>query len=156
MRLQKIPIMIMKRILYSLSVILIFSCEDVSSNGNKPITNKELSFRIEMLDERGYGMYVDDDGEYHITISSNSQSIYKMMGITGSSKVERITWRTKEKYYWSDGIRTDFYSVVNPSSYTKDSVGYSMVGFLPEMKGKTITIYGIYCYLVDSVVVSIK
>jgi hypothetical protein len=59
-----------------------------------------------------------------------------MKGITGSNKTEKITWSTKNKYSWSDGIRTDVYPIVNPSSYTKDGVGYSMVGFLPEMKGK--------------------
>ena len=34
-------------------------------------------------------------------------------------------------------MRTDTYLVANPASYTKDGVGYSMVGLMPEMKGKT-------------------
>ena len=64
--------------------------------------------------------------------------------------------QTKNKFYWSDKIRTDFYPVVNPSSYTKDGIGYSMVGFMPEMKGKMVVIYGHYYSLTDSVVVRIK
>ena len=94
------------------------------------------SFSIEMLNERNYPMTIDTNGVYHIHISGDKQFIFKMKGITGSNKIEKITWRTKNKYSWSDGIRTDVYPIVNPSSYTKDGVGYSMVGFLPEMKGK--------------------
>lgn len=109
-----------------------------------------------MLNERDYPMSIDEEGVYHITIDNKTQTIFKMKGITNSTNTERITWEVKDKLYWSDKVRTDIYPVVNPSSYTKDGVGYSMVGFLPEMKGKTITIYGMYYDLVDSVVVSIK
>jgi len=104
-----------------------------------------------MLNERNYPMVIDTNGVYHITISDKKQSIFKMKGITGSNKTERITWSTKNKYSWSDGIRTDFYPVVNPSSYTKDGIGYSMAGFLPEMKGKMVVIYGTYNNQIDSV-----
>ena len=83
-------------------VLMLFVCEDVSSNGNKPTTNEELSFRIEMLDVRNYGMVIDGNGEYHIVISPNYQSIYKMKGITGSSMVERITWTTDKSFSWSN------------------------------------------------------
>tara|TARA_Y100000294_G_scaffold43373_1_gene39714 strand:- start:25 stop:444 length:420 start_codon:yes stop_codon:yes gene_type:complete len=109
------------------------------------------SFSIEMLNERNYPMVIDTNGVYHITISDKKQSIFKMKGITGSNKTEKITWSTKNKYSWSDGIRTDFYPVVNPSSYTKDGIGYSMAGFLPEMKGKMVVIYGTYNNQIDSV-----
>ncbi len=79
-----------------------------------------------------------------------------MKGITGSNKTERITWKTKNKFYWSDSIRTDFYPVVNPASYTKDGVGYSMVGFMPEMKGKMVVIRGTYNNQTDSVRVMVE
>ena len=143
-------------------VLMLFACEDVSSNVSKQNTNvSPLSFRIEMLDERNYGMVIDDNGEYHIDISPNYQSIYKMKGITGSSKTERITWTTDKSYSWSNGFATDYYPLVNPSSYTKDYgngkfVGFSMIGFVPEMKGSSVIIYGHYYSLTDSVVVHIK
>jgi len=114
------------------------------------------TFNIEMLNERNYPMKIDTNGVYHITISDKQQSIFKMKATTNSPSTERITWRTKEKYQWNDGIRTDFYPVVNPSSYTKDGVGYSMVGFLPEMKDKVVVIYGQYYDKVDSVRVFLK
>jgi len=114
------------------------------------------SFSIEMLNERNYPMSIDTNGVYHITIDDKQQSIFKMKGTTVSNRTERITWKVKDKLYWSDKIRTDIYPVVNPSSYTKDSVGYSMVGFLPEMKGSSVIIYGHYYSLTDSVVIHIK
>ena len=114
------------------------------------------SFSIKMLNERNYPMVIDTSGVYHITIDDKQQSVFKMKGITGTNETEKLTWRTKEKYYWSDGIRTDIYPVVNLSSYTKDGVGYSMVGFLPEMKGKMIVIYGTYYNETDSIRVIVE
>ena len=138
-------------------VLMLFGCDDVSSNGNQPNTNEEqLSFRIEMLDERNYGMVIDGNGEYHIDISPNYQSIYKMKATTNSSRTERITWTKNKSYRWSNGIVVDDYWLVNPASYTKGGVGYSMVGFMPEMIGSSVIIYGKYYNLVDSVIVHIK
>ena len=114
------------------------------------------SFSIEMLNERNFPMKIDTNGVYHIRISGKKQSIFKMKGITNSTNTERITWEVKDKLYWSDKVRTDIYPVVNPTSYTKDGVGYSMVGFMPEMKGSSVIIYGKYYNLVDSVKVHIK
>ena len=140
-----------------LMVLMLVGCEDVSSNGIQSNTNEEeLSFRIEMLDERSYGMVIDSNGEYHIGISSNSQSIYKMKGITESNMTERITWTKNKSYDWSNGIVVDDYCLVNPTSYTKDGVGYSMVGFMPEMKGSSVIIYGHFYSLTDSIVVHIQ
>jgi len=137
-------------------VLMLFGCEDVSSNGNKPNTNEEqLSFSVSMLNERAYPMSVDGD-VYTITISPNHQSIFKMKGTTGSSMVERINWTTDTSFSWSNGIVVDDYWLVNPSSYTKEGVGYSMVGFMPEMKNTDVVIYGYYYDMVDSVVVHIK
>ena len=114
------------------------------------------SFSIELLNERNFPTTIDTNGVYHITISGKQQSIFKMKGVTGSNMTEKITWKVKDKLYWSDGIRTDFYPVINPSSYTKNGVGYSMVGFLPEMKGKLVVIYGTYNNQTDSVRVMVE
>ena len=139
-----------------LMVLMLFVCEDVSSNGIQPITNEEeLSFSVEMLNERGYPMSVDGK-VYTITISPNHQSIFKMKGITESNMTERITWSKNQSYSWSNGIVDDDYWLVNPTSFTKDSVGYSMVGFMPEMKNSSVIIYGHYYSLTDSIVVHIK
>tara|TARA_R100001594_G_C3847167_1_gene217473 strand:- start:178 stop:504 length:327 start_codon:yes stop_codon:yes gene_type:complete len=108
-----------------------------------------------MLNERNYPMSVDGS-VYSITISSNYQSIFKMKGITGSSRTERITWTTNNNYRWSNGIVEDYYPLVNPASYTKDGIGYSMVGFMPEMKGTSVIIYGHYHSITDSIIVNIK
>ena len=109
-----------------------------------------------MLNERSYPMSIDENGDYHIQVSKTDQSIFKMKGTSYSNQTEKITWRTKDTYYWSDGMRTDVYPIVNPSSYTKDGVGYSMVGFLPEMKEKMVVIYGHYYDKVDSIRVFLK
>ncbi len=114
------------------------------------------SFSIELLNERNFPSAIDTNGVYHITISGKQQSIFKMKGVTGSNMTEKITWKVKDKLYWSDGIRTDYYPVINPSSYTKNGVGYSMVGFLPEMKGKLVVIYGTYNNQTDSVRVMVE
>ena len=114
------------------------------------------SFSIELLNERNFPTTIATNGVYHITISGKPQSIFKMNGVTGSNMTEKITWKVKDKLYWSDGIRTDFYPVINPSSYTKNGVGYSMVGFLPEMKGKLVVIYGTYNNQTDSVRVMVE
>ena len=138
-------------------VLMLFGCNDVSSNGNQPNTNEEeLSFSVSMLNERGYPMSVDGD-VYTITISPNHQSIFKMKGITGSSnKTERISWTTNNNYRWSNGLVEDYYPLVNPASYTKDGKSYSMVGFMPTMKNTDVVIYGKYYNLIDSVIVHIQ
>ena len=94
------------------------------------------TFKVELLNERNYPWEIREDGTYVVKIGK-AQTILKMKATTNSPYTERITWKTKNEFYWSDGIRTDTYPVVNPASYTKDGVGYSMVGLMPEMKGKT-------------------
>ena len=139
-----------------LPIFFLLACDDVVSNDIQQIPNEELPyFNISMLNERNYPMSVDGS-VYSITISSNYQSIFKMKGITGSSRTERITWTTNNNYRWSNGIVEDYYPLVNPASYTKDGVGYSMVGFLPEMKGTSVIIYGHYHSITDSIIVNIK
>ena len=111
-------------------------------------------FKVELLHEQNYPWEIKEDGTYAVKVGK-AQTILKMKATTNSPPTERITWKTKNKFYWGDGLRTDVYPVVNPASYTKDGVGYSMVGLMPEMKGKTITIYGHYYDKVDSVKIEI-
>jgi hypothetical protein len=140
-----------------LPILLLFACDNLVPNDNQQIpSEEELSFRIEMLDERNYGMVLDGNGDYHIDISPNHQSIFKMKGITGSSRTERITWTKNKSYSWSNGIVVDDYWLVNPSSYTREGIGYSMIGFMAEMIGSSVIIYGHYYSLTDSVVIHIQ
>ena len=112
-------------------------------------------FKVELLNERNYPWKIKEDGTYIVKVGK-AQTILKMKATTNSPYTERITWKTKNEFYWSDGMRTDTYPVVNPASYTKDGVGYSMVGLMPEMKGKTITIYGFYYDKIDSVKIIVE
>ena len=113
------------------------------------------TFKVELLNERNYPWEIKEDGTYVVKVGK-AQTIFKMKATTNSPYTERITWKTKNEFYWSDGMRTDTYPVVNPASYTKDGVGYSMVGLMPEMKGKTITIYGFYYDKIDSVKIIVE
>ena len=113
------------------------------------------NFKVELLNERNYPWKIKEDGTYIVKVGK-AQTIFKMKATTNSPYTERITWKTKNEFYWSDGMRTDKYPVVNPASYTKDGVGYSMVGLMPEMKGKTITIYGFYYDKIDSVKIIVE
>ena len=113
------------------------------------------NFKVELLNERNYPWKIKEDGTYIVKVGK-AQTIFKMKATTNSPFTERITWKTKNEFYWSDGMRTDTYPVVNSASYTKDGVGYSMVGLMPEMKGKTITIYGFYYDKIDSVKIIVE
>ena len=113
------------------------------------------TFSIELLNERDYPMFINKAGEYNIK-AGKSMRILKMKGVTNSSKIERINWETKNSFYWSDRLRTDNYPVVSPSCYTRDGVGYSTIGLLPEMKGTMVTVYGFYQNQVDSVKIFIQ
>ena len=112
------------------------------------------TFKVELLNERNYPWEIKENGTYVIKVGK-AQTILKMKATTNSPYTERIIWKTKNKFYWGYGLRTDVYPVVNIASYAKDGVGYSMVGLMPEMKGETITIYGHYYDKVDSVKIEI-
>ena len=103
---------------------------------------QDNSFYIELTNERDYPVFINETGDYNIK-AGKTQRVFKVNGITNNSKVERIDWKTKNSFYWSDRVRTDNYPVVSPSSYTRYGVGYSMVGLLPEMQGTMVTVYGI-------------
>jgi len=113
------------------------------------------NFNIELLNERGY-KWSKSQNEYWVKISDDYQSIFKVKGVTQNQKVQKIKWTTKNKYYWSNGMVTDTYCLVNPTSYTKNGVGYSMIGLLPELKNKSVTIYGEYQNQVDSLKIHIQ
>ena len=138
-------------------IFLILGCENITSNDTDIPYKPTRSFSIEMLNERNFPMRVDRKGEYHIDISSKHQSIFKMKATTNRPKqTERITWSKNQSYLWSNGLVVDDYCLVNPSSYTKDGVGYSMVGFMPKMENSSVVIYGHYGTLTDSIVVHIE
>ena len=144
------------RVLKKLLILfLIFECGILISRDGDHQYKTNNSFRIKLLNERGYDWRVRGRN-YYLDISSSHQSIFKMEGITNSNKTERITWKTKGKYFWGNGTIVDEYWVVNPSSYTKNGVGYSMVGFLPEQENTSVVIYGSYNGMVDSIMVHLK
>ena len=119
------------------------------------ISSGQNTFSIELLNDRDYPMFINKAGEYNIK-AGKSMRILKMKGVTNSSKIERINWETKNSFYWNDRLRTDNYPAVSPSCYTRDGVGYSMVGLFPEMKGTMVTVYGIYQNQIDSVKIFIQ
>jgi len=144
---------LIKKLLIILSLLEVGNL--VGGDTNKTYKNNN-SFRIEMLNERGFNMRRSGK-VYYVDISHKHQSIFKMKGVTNNkNSTERITWNTKNDYWWSNGIVVDEYWVVNPSSYTKDGVGYSMVGFLPKQENKTVIIYGYYKDMMDSVIVHLR
>ena len=134
---------------------LIGCSEPVTST--EPEKSKETrTFEIELLNERGYDWSIESDGVYLVEIPDQGQSIFKMKGTTNSPYTERISWKIKGDYWWSNGLVTDLYVVINPVSYTKNKIGYSMIGLLPEMKNTDIVIYGNYYSLSDSVLILIR
>ena len=113
------------------------------------------SFHIELTNERDYPVYVNEAGDYNIK-AGKTQRVLKVHGITNNSKMERIDWKTKNAFTWNDGTRSEDFPVVNSSTYTKNGVGSSFVGLLPEMKGSTVIIYGFYQEQSDSVKIYIQ
>ena len=108
-----------------------------------------------MLNERDYPMSINEEGVYHITIDNKIQSIFKMKGITNDNEgYHKITWKTNilGVMEWLQIITL----LWTPASYAKDRVGYTMVGFMPEMKGKMIVIYGTYYNETDSIIVIVE
>ena len=112
-------------------------------------------FHVELTNERNYPVFINATGDYNIK-AGKTQRVFKVNGITNNSKIERIEWRTKNAFYWNDGTRSEDFPVVNSLTYTKKGVGTSMVGLLPEMKGSTVSIYGLYKGQIDSVKIHIQ
>ena len=118
-------------------------------------SNGQDTFHIELSNERDYPIYINETGDYNIK-AGKTQRVLEVSGITNNSKMERIDWKTKNSFSWNDGTRSENYPVVNSLTYTKNGVGSSKVGLLPEMKGTTVTIYGFYQNQVDSVKIHIQ
>ena len=118
-------------------------------------SNGQDTFHIELSNERDYPIYINETGDYNIK-AGKTQRVLELSGITNNSKMERIDWKTKNSFSWNDGTRSENYPVVNSLTYTKNGVGSSKVGLLPEMKGTTVTIYGFYQDQVDSVKIHIQ
>ena len=112
-------------------------------------------FHIELTNERNYPVFINATGDYNIK-AGKTQRVFKVNGITNNPKIERIEWRTKNAFSWNDGTRSEDFPVVNSLTYTKKGVGTSMVGLLPEMKGSTVSIYGLYKGQIDSVKIHIQ
>lgn len=112
-------------------------------------------FHIELTNERNYPVFINATGDYNIK-AGKTQRVFKVNGITNNSKIERIEWRTKNAFSWNDGTKSEDFPVVNSLTYTKKGVGTSMVGLLPEMKGSTVSIYGLYKGQIDSVKIHIQ
>ena len=112
-------------------------------------------FHVELTNERNYPVFINATGDYNIK-AGKTQRVFKVNGITNNSKIERIEWRTKNAFSWNDGTRSEDFPVVNSLTYTKKGVGTSMVGLLPEMKGSTVSIYGLYKGQIDSVKIHIQ
>tara|TARA_Y100001970_G_scaffold27212_1_gene33093 strand:+ start:267 stop:665 length:399 start_codon:yes stop_codon:yes gene_type:complete len=112
-------------------------------------------FHIEITNERDYPVFINETGDYNIK-AGKTQRVLKVHGITNNSKMERIDWKTKNAFTWNDGTRSQNFPVVNSSTYTKNGVGSSFVGLLPEMKGSTVIIYGFYQEQSDSVKIYIQ
>ena len=113
------------------------------------------SFHIELTNERDYPVYVNEAGDYNIK-AGKTQRMFKVNGITDNSKMERIDWKTKNAFSWNDGTKSKDFPLGNSSTYTKNGIASSMVGFLPEMKGTTITIYGFYQNQIDSLIIHLQ
>ena len=118
-------------------------------------SNGQDTFHIELSNERDYPIYINETGDYNIK-AGKTQRVLEVSGITNNSKMERIDWKTKNSFSWNDGTRSENYPVVNSLTYTKNGVGSSKVGLLPEMKGTTVTIYGFYQNQMDSVKIHIQ
>ena len=84
-------------------------------------------------------------GGYTVRLNNSRQTLIKLEGtIPEKSGYHRVTWKTTNKFYWSNGRATDEFKVVNPVSYSKNGKVYTMFGPLPEMKGKTVVVTATY------------
>ena len=112
-------------------------------------------FYIELVNERNYPLYINEKGDYNVKARS-TQLVFKLNGITHSSKVERIDWKTVNAFSWNDGVKTTNYPIVKSSTYTKNGLSSSLIALPPEMKGSQATIYGFYQNQIDSIRIFIQ
>ena len=112
--------------------------------------------QINIKPVKGYGVS-GGIGGYSVKLKDNRQTLLKLEGtIPEKSGYHRVTWKTDKKFFWSNGIATDEVKVVNPVSYSKNGMVYTMVGVFPEMKGKTIVITATYGDYTDTMTLRLK
>ena len=117
---------------------------------------------IKVVDEYLNGKYSSNvskgfGGSYTINMDSKRQTLIKLEGtIPEKSGYHRVTWKTTDKFYWSNGMATDEFKVVNPVSYSKNGKVYTMFGPPPEMKGKTVVVTAIYGDYTDTITFKLK
>ena len=96
-------------------------------------------------------------GGYTVRLNNSRQTLIKLEGtIPEKSGYHRVTWKTTNKFYWSNGRATDEFKVVNPVSYSKNGKVYTMFGPLPEMKGKTVVVTATYGDYTDTITFKLK
>ena len=96
-------------------------------------------------------------GGYSVRLNNSRQTLIKLEGtIPEKSGYHRVTWKTTDKFYWSNGMATDEFKVVNPVSYSKNGKVYTMFGPLPEMKGKTVVVTATYGDYTDTITFKLK
>ena len=96
-------------------------------------------------------------GGYSVRLNNSRQTLLKLEGtIPEKSGYHRVTWKTTNKFYWSNGRATDEFKVVNPVSYSKNGKVYTMFGPLPEMKGKTVVVTATYGDYTDTITFKLK
>lgn len=96
-------------------------------------------------------------GGYSVRLNNSRQTLIKLEGtIPEKSGYHRVTWKTTNKFYWSNGTATDEFKVVNPVSYSKNGKVYTMFGPLPEMKGKTVVVTATYGDYTDTITFKLK
>ena len=112
--------------------------------------------QIDIKPMKGYGVK-GGVGGYSVRVSPTRQTLIKLEGTIPEKKgYHRVTWKTDKKFFWSNGIATDEVKVVNPVSYSKNGMVYTMVGVFPEMKGKTIVITATYDEYTDTMTLKLK
>ena len=96
-------------------------------------------------------------GGYSVRLNNSSQTLIRLEGtIPEKSGYHRVTWKTTNKFYWSNGRAIDEFKVVNPVSYSKNGKVYTMFGPLPEMKGKTVVVTATYGDYTDTITFKLK
>ena len=112
--------------------------------------------QINIKPVNGYGVK-GGLGGYSVELRDNRQTLLKLEGtIPEKSGYHRVTWKTTNKFYWSNGTATDEFKVVNPVSYSKNGKVYTMFGPLPEMRGKTVVVTATYGNYTDTITFKLK
>jgi|TARA_Y100000310_G_scaffold13783_1_gene14008 hypothetical protein len=115
-----------------------------------------LFSQINIKPVSGYGVK-GTLGRYSVKVNPKRQTLIKLEGtIPEKSGYHRVTWKTTNKFYWSNGTVADIYPAVNPTSYSKNGKVYTMVGLMPEMIGKTLVITASYGNYTDKLTLKLK